>query len=1380
MRKGKKFISAALGFALVFQSFAGIGPVAAAATGDVDINSTFTDANFRSYVSSNFDTNKDGKLSEEEIDAVTSINVSQAYPQINNMNGVDVFTSLTSLNCSKQSIKVLDITNLEKLVNVDASNNQLTEFKFPKNADNLVYVDISNNYIKNVVTYNDYPSLTGFNTASNNLEALDLSYMKNLTALNVSGNAIKTLDFSKNTKLESVFCQNMTGLEKLDLATKNGVDHTALREVECTFSANAQGTIGEIDVSGDTALESLQANNNSVSVLNIEGATAIRTLTMAGNKLNDIDVTRLPQLETLDLSSNNLSKVDVSKNTRLKTLTLTNIGLADIDVTANTALETLDLTYNQIGNIDVSKNLALVMLKLSDNQLKAIDLDKNVALEELELDNNNLVALDVHNCASLTKMSCAGNIREISLAKPDYIYDMGQLVTDGYKKNDEIERTDDYVGPGCVNELKKSKNDKGYTSFEPTAYTLYPGFDTDTVTYSYYYGKGKSTVDFTLKIVNPLKVTLWYTTDKGAVDSGMALNLKVGDSTTLTAKDDDGNVYDNITWGTSDPKVFTVNNKGELTCVAEGEASLFMNINGRTRGVAAVACHKPVSKITLTDKKGNIYQNGDKIKLESGTYVDDTLKSITLAANCYASDDTIVGSAYNTVTYTVTDSATSGGKTSKNVITCKNGLVTVVGGGKAYLHCVSNDSGVETVLEFEVIQHGNGITLSQNKLSLFAGDTKTVKATVYPDTTSDKTVEWSSDNEDIATVDENGMITAVAEGEAVITCTLKENGNVKNSLVVTVNASDVQLSLNYTEYELVLGSSAGNDNRVTLEATIEAEDPSLYAPVWSSSDPSVATVNTKTGQVMAKGPGEATITCSINGGRTAECKITVISKITRLTIKSEKNNVINADDKLQMIATITPENATDKSLEWSSSDESIASIGEDGLVTGHKKGTVAIICKTLDGSNRSATFTLRVNELATDISINKTDVVVYVGKTAEVTAKVLPDTASNTKLTWTALDSSIASVSNGRITGKAVGTTTVSCTTQDGTGLSKVIRVRVLQQIKTIMLDQTNLALNAGETYTLVPSITPQKPSNAKLNWSSDNTSIATVDAAGHVKAVGRGTTTIRCVAADGVGAIAQCRITVTQKVRSIIFSTKQLDLFVGGNATIGASVMPANANNNKVTWKSSNEKVASVSTTGNVTAIAAGSAVISCQAQDGSGVIATCTVKVTRPVQSIKLNQTQRTILKGKKYTLKATVGPKSATKKTVTWKSSNKKIATVNSKGIVTAKKAGRVVITCVAKDGSNVQASCSVTVANPVKTIKLNKKKATVKKKSTYQLTATVGPKSATNKAVSWKSSNNKVATVSANGLVTAKKKGKVTITVKAKDGSKKSAKCTITVK
>ena len=124
MRKGKKFISAALGFALVFQSFAGIGPVAVAATGDVDINSTFTDANFRSYVSSNFDTNKDGTLSEKEIDAVTSLNVSiSTYSKkISSLAGVDVFTSLEYLDCSGQAIGSLDVADLENLKSINASS----------------------------------------------------------------------------------------------------------------------------------------------------------------------------------------------------------------------------------------------------------------------------------------------------------------------------------------------------------------------------------------------------------------------------------------------------------------------------------------------------------------------------------------------------------------------------------------------------------------------------------------------------------------------------------------------------------------------------------------------------------------------------------------------------------------------------------------------------------------------------------------------------------------------------------------------------------------------------------------------------------------------------------------------------------------------------------------------------------------------------------------------------------------------------------------------------------------------------------------------------------------------------------------------------------
>ncbi len=168
--------------------------------------------------------------------------------------------------------------------------------------------------------------------------------------------------------------------------------------------------------------------------------------------------------------------------------------------------------------------------------------------------------------------------------------------------------------------------------------------------------------------------------------------------------------------------------------------------------------------------------------------------------------------------------------------------------------------------------------------------------------------------------------------------------------------------------------------------------------------------------------------------------------------------------------------------------------------------------------------------------------------------------------------------------------------------------------------------------------------------------------------------------------------------------------------------------------------------------------------------------------VTGITLNRISASIEKGKTLQLKATVTPDNATNKAVTWTSSNTKIATVSSTGKVTAKAAGTVTITCTAKDGSGKKATCKVTVTNPVvkaTKVTLNKTKATLSPKETLTLKATVTPTNATNKGVTWKSSNTKIATVSSTGKVTAKAAGTVTITCTAKDGSGKKATCKITV-
>ncbi len=256
-------------------------------------------------------------------------------------------------------------------------------------------------------------------------------------------------------------------------------------------------------------------------------------------------------------------------------------------------------------------------------------------------------------------------------------------------------------------------------------------------------------------------------------------------------------------------------------------------------------------------------------------------------------------------------------------------------------------------------------------------------------------------------------------------------------------------------------------------------------------------------------------------------------------------------------------------------------------------------------------------------------------------------------------------------------------------------------------------------------------------------------------------------------------------RVTGLTLNKTEASLQEGASIQLTAGITPANAINKKLNWWSSTPAVATVDSTGKVTAVAAGSAVITCSATDGSGVTATCKVTVTKPevkLTRIALNKANASIEKGKILQLKATVTPDNATNKAVIWTSSNTKIATVSSSGKVTAKAAGTVTITCTAKDGSGKKATCKVTVTNPVvkvTKVTLNKTKAALSPKETLTLKATVTPTNATNRAVTWTSSNTKIATVSSTGKVTAKAAGTVTITCTAKDGSGKKATCKITV-
>lgn len=256
-------------------------------------------------------------------------------------------------------------------------------------------------------------------------------------------------------------------------------------------------------------------------------------------------------------------------------------------------------------------------------------------------------------------------------------------------------------------------------------------------------------------------------------------------------------------------------------------------------------------------------------------------------------------------------------------------------------------------------------------------------------------------------------------------------------------------------------------------------------------------------------------------------------------------------------------------------------------------------------------------------------------------------------------------------------------------------------------------------------------------------------------------------------------------KVNSIKLNTDDYVMYSKQYVQLKATVSPDNATNNNVTWKSSNRNIATVDSKGKVKALKVGNAIITATSVDGSNISAQCKIKVAQRVTKIKLNKGIINLSKkGKTCTVKATVYPNNAYNKYVNWTANNKKVATVDKNGKIKATtNKGTTYVNAIAKDGSKIRTRVLVVVGEKVKKITLNKTSVTLNrgaKNRTFQLKKAIKNKNATYKGVSWYSSNKNIATVNSTGKVTLKRRGKVVITVKAKDGSNKSAKCTITVK
>lgn len=463
-----------------------------------------------------------------------------------------------------------------------------------------------------------------------------------------------------------------------------------------------------------------------------------------------------------------------------------------------------------------------------------------------------------------------------------------------------------------------------------------------------------------------------------------------------------------------------------------------------------------------------------------------------------------------------------------------------------------------------------------------------------------------------------------------------------------------------------------------------------------------------------------------------------------------------------------------------------ATLSIKGLKAGKSIITATIAANAKHGT-MTATCEIEVIIPVKEIKLSHESVIMGKKSRLALSATVLPEDATNKQVYWTSTKKEVARVvfwygdeTPWLTSENEVGTTTITAIADDGS-VKAECNVTVIENFKSakgVSLSQTKLSLGKGGTATLTATVQPEDATNQRVLWSTNNELVATVEN-GMVTAVSEGDATITVTTEDG-NYTATCKVTVTIPVTGVSLSQTELSLSKGGTATLTATVAPSDATNQNVTWSSNNTEVATVNN-GTVTAVSGGKATITVTTEDG-GHTATCNVTVTVPVTGISLSQTELSLEKGKTATLTATVAPSDATNQNVSWRSNNTAVATVEN-GTVTAISEGNATITVTTEDGGHT-ATCSVKVksnsTNPVHVtgVKLSLATLPLKLGTSHTLVASVEPANATNKAVTWSSSNEAVASVSDKGVVEAKTVGTATITVTTKDGGH-TATCEVSV-
>ena len=509
-------------------------------------------------------------------------------------------------------------------------------------------------------------------------------------------------------------------------------------------------------------------------------------------------------------------------------------------------------------------------------------------------------------------------------------------------------------------------------------------------------------------------------------------SIGVGGTTTasVTIKPDNATIKA-VTWSTSTPKILSVSPDGTITALAKGTGRVIATATDGSKrtGEATISVVQMPESVTIGAKATTV-PVGQTISL-----------SATVAPN-NTNDKTVTWTSLTPEIATVSS----------------YGTVKGVSRGTASIFCSAKaDPSVSEIITIEVTQLVEKVTADPKNFAIHVGDSLQLGWTIFPENASDPSVSFTSENTRIVSVSPTGVITGVGKGEAIVTIKAKDGSNHYSRVTVTVQQPVEGLSLKPNVTTVVAGRS------VRITPTLTPSNANNKKVTWETTDPAIATVDAN-GSVKGIKAGIAVITCTSqdNPAVSAICTVSVVQLVTGITLEPSSIS-LKTGDSARLSWYVKPDDATDKSVIFTSNNTKVATVDPDGTIHAKARGECTVTSKAADGSGVTARIKVSVIQPVYGVHMRNSQVTVDVNGRVTIVAELEPSDASNTHMTWMTADPTIATV-NGQtnkptVKGVRWGDTVITGVTEDG-GYATTCFVHVGTYAKALQITDLYLSAN--------------------------------------------------------------------------------------------------------------------------------------------------------------------------------------------------------------------------------------------------------------------------------------------------------------------------------